>query len=149
MMKKLFVILWFVSLAFLVNGQTLSLETFVQESAIGMQKGYSIHYVNRKGWALGTVFQSTDGFTTESNGTNYPFYGIEARLPIQNCGRLRLQFAPKLGFVNRDFLVFLPELQTEYLVTNSLGLGMGAGIRVREAAVSFKVFFQPFKKLKS
>ena len=132
------------STTFLMS-QELSIETFVQKSVLGAQKGYGLYYLNSSGWGLGTVFQSSNGVNAETSGTNYPFYGVEARVPIQNCNRLRLQFASKIGFVNKDFLVILPEIQTEYLVTKNLGLGIGAGIRVREAAISFKVFFQPFK----
>ena len=148
-MKKLIAVIlasWFLSS---IDAQTLSLETFVEESRIGMQKGYAIHYMNKAGWGIGTVFQSSKAFTTESNSDAYPFVGIEARVPIQYCNRLRLQFTPSIGFVNRNFLVFLPELQTEYLITDALGIGLGTGIRVREAAISFKVFFQPFKNSKS
>ncbi|MFK7953724.1 MAG: hypothetical protein AB8B73_12830 [Ekhidna sp.] len=148
-MKKLVVIILFSLVLLSVRAQNISFESFIQDSRIGLQTGYGVYYLNKNGWGVGTVFQSSIWKPTESTGTNYSFIGLEARVPIQNCSRLKLYFAPKIGLVNKDFLVFLPELQTEYLITNSFGMGVGAGVRMREAAVSFKVFFQPFKKLGS
>jgi len=127
-----------------LKAQNISFEVYAQESRIGLQRGYGVFLANSKGMAIGPVFQSTDGISTETNLTNYPFIGAEARFPIETCGKLRILFATKAGFLNRDFFVVLPEVQTEYLITNTLGVGLGAGIRVREAAISFKTFFQPF-----
>lgn len=126
--------------------QGLSMEAFIQKSLIGLQKGYGLYYLNKKGWGLGTIFQSTDGISMERNANNYPLIAIEGRIPIQNGERLRLQFAPRFGFVNHDFLVFIPEFQTDYEITKTIGIGLGAGIRVREASLSYKIFVKPFKK---
>ena len=128
-------------------GQGLSVEAFVQQSQIGLQKGYGVHLVNEQGWGLGTILQSTDGTPNEKdNDSNYLFWGLETRIPIHNCGRLRLALTPMAGFVNKNFFVALPEIQTEYQLTRMVALGIGAGIRVNEAAISFKISIQPFRQ---
>ncbi|MEM8939865.1 MAG: hypothetical protein AAGC64_11010 [Bacteroidota bacterium] len=129
-----------------IVAQGLSMEAFIQKSLIGLQKGYGLYYLNKKGWGLGIIFQSTDGTSMERKANNYPLLAIEGRIPIQSCERLRLQFAPRLGFVNHDFFVFIPEFQTEYELTKTIGIGLGAGIRVREASMSYKIFIKPFKE---
>ena len=113
MLMKKFLFIWLINLLTLplVCSQQISVELFAQDSRVGMQRGYGVYYANYRGWGAGLVFQSSDGKSAEITGSKYPFYGVELRIPVQQCGRLRSHFAPRIGIVNRNFLVIIPEFR--------------------------------------
>ncbi|MEQ8473528.1 MAG: hypothetical protein RIC35_20190 [Marinoscillum sp.] len=113
--------------------------TYVQETAMGLQKGYELRYVTRKGFGLGGFVQSSNNFSYESGKDNYPFVGTSIQIPISTCGKIQFCGELKTGLVNNRFLIATPELTTRYTLMKHVKLAISAGIRAQEAAVSAKL----------
>jgi hypothetical protein len=143
-MKKL--LIFSLLLGALVNGsqaqQGISGQVFVQQTVMGVQKGYGLRYTaNRLG--VGVVYQSSEQISFESSIDNYPFYGVEGLVKLRDCGDINVLFAPKIGMVNQQFLVIIPEVETQVSINRFITLGLGAGIRARQASTSFKLLIHP------
>lgn len=122
-----------------VSGQTISSQIFLEQTVMGLQKGYGIRYQTAKGLGVGVVFQSNGKLTTELGGDSYPFYGIETVIPITKCGNIRFSFSPKIGFVSENYVVAIPQVETEIKVTNFLAVGITTGIRGGEPSAGTKM----------
>ncbi|MEP1094103.1 MAG: hypothetical protein ABJG78_03285 [Cyclobacteriaceae bacterium] len=123
----------------LTVAQTISGQAFAEQTVMGFQKGYGLRYQTSKGLGIGVLFQSNGKLSMETADGNYPFYGIETILPITSCNNMRFFISPKIGFVNQDFLVLIPQVETEIKVTNSLSVGITTGLRARQSSAGGKV----------
>ncbi|MEQ9468295.1 MAG: hypothetical protein RLN88_12855 [Ekhidna sp.] len=139
-MKKLFVLMFLTTiLKFCCNAQVLTGEAYVQNTVMGLQKGYGLRIQTNKGLGIGLVHQSNLNVKGESLDEKYPFYGIETIVPLTRCGNMRLFFTPKAGFVNEHFFVIIPEVETEIRISDTFSTALTAGIRARESAVGVKL----------
>lgn len=120
------------------SAQTTSIQAFAQQTVMGFQKGYGLRYQTARGLGIGILFQSNGKLSAESVGNNYPFYGTEAIIPLAKCTTIQFLFTPKVGFVNRNFLVFIPEVETEINVNKLLSIGITTGIRARKSSAGVK-----------
>lgn len=144
-MKKFIYIIVTISISFASLGQQLETQVFVQQTVMGLQKGYGFYLKNEEGWGIGFVQQSLQPFaSTEKGRTDYAFSGISTQIPIQNCHKLLLLLTPKVGLVNGQFLAILPEITTSYQLFRNVDLRLGAGLRARKFAVSVAVTYQLF-----
>ena len=125
----------------MLSGQQMTAHTYVQQTVMGVQKGFGLR-TQQAGWGIGMVFQSTQTGSVETGTDNYPMFAVEGIFPIAASGKLSFSLAPKVGIVNEQFLVFIPEVETNIRVANWVYLGIGAGIRAREAATSIKLILK-------
>ncbi len=144
---------WIVIILFFVmagvtqgRSQGIQAETYVQLSAIGTQPGVALRWVNQKGWGLGGFYQSNKAFDFEGRLSNRSFSGLDFVVPIITCEKLALSGSLKAGFVNNQFLVVTPEINTQVSIARSWSLALGAGYRVGQPAVSAKVIFTHRKR---
>jgi hypothetical protein len=143
--KTLGVIHWILIIVFYLyatsysNAQAISAEVYVQHSVIGLQKGLAAKYTTQKGYGLGAFHQSSDNFSFETEGSNYPFSGIEVEVPFTRCGRLQLTGSIKGGFVNGKYLILTPEINTKVYFGRFIALGLGAGYRAGQTALALKL----------
>ena len=121
------------------SAQTLSGQAYFQNTVMGLQKGYGLRVQTNKGLGIGLVHQSNLKSTMEGADEKYPFYGIETVIPLTKCGNMRFFLTPKAGFVNEDFFVLIPEVETEIRITNRFSAAITAGIRARESSTGIKV----------
>ena len=138
-MKKYFIALILLFGSTFMFGQNISGQAFVEQTVMGFQKGYGLRFQTAKGLGVGILFQSNGKLSNESSGSNYPFYGIETIVPLAKCNNMRFFLSPKLGFVNKNFLVLIPQVETEIKLTKNLSLGVTAGLRARESSTGAKV----------
>lgn len=132
-------VLFFMALAQISHAQKLEISTMVQQTVRGLQKGLQVDYRTNSGWGAGVFFQASNRWSLEESTSNYPFYGIDVSAPIKTCGDLQLLAHVKAGLVNQNFLIATPELETRFRITKFLILGLGAGYRSRQAALSAKL----------
>lgn len=126
------------------SAQSIELSGFAQSTVMGLQKGYALDYRIQAGFSLGVFHQSTQNFSFESAKSNYPFTGVNVGFPIKNCGDLSLIGNLKTGLVNNQFLIVTPELETRLAITKFMKIGIGAGMRSRQAALSARLIFHSF-----
>lgn len=139
-MKKLFIIaIIFFGAKFSGSAQTLTGQTYLQNTVMGLQKGIGLRVQTNKGLGLGMVYQSNLYSNGERLNENYAFYGIEMIIPLTKCGNMRFFLTPKAGFVNEDFFVLIPEVETEIKITNRFSAAITAGIRARESSTGIKL----------
>ncbi|WP_424963646.1 hypothetical protein [Ekhidna sp.] len=139
-MKKLLIIfVLLVGASFSGFAQTLTGQTYLQNTVMGLQKGFGLRIQTNKGLGVGLVHQSNLRSTKEGLNEKYPFYGIETVVPLTKCGNMRFFLTPKAGFVNEDFFVLIPEVETEIKITDTFSAAITAGIRARESATGIKL----------
>ncbi len=127
-----------------VNAQQLEVQAYVQETIVGLQKGYSMKMMNSKEMKFGMFYQSTQNFSFNEGINNYPFLGTEFSYPVTKCGKIKLFANLKGGLVNYQFLALVPELETVVAIKKQLSFSMGSSYRAGQAAISFKVLIRPF-----
>lgn len=127
-----------------VEAQELTVSVFGQSSELGFQRGYSIQYEKEK-WGMGVLFQSGKTISLETSNNNHPFIGLTIARELYTAGKMRLLLTPKVGFVNQHFLVFIPELQTEFNLYKGLRLSLGTAIRARQPAATLALSYQILK----
>ncbi len=139
-MKKL-IIPFFILIGATFSGsaQTLTGQTYLQNTIMGLQKGIGLRVQSDKGLGLGMVYQSNLNRKSEGLNEAYSFYGIETIIPLTKCGNMRFFLTPKAGFVSEDFFVLIPEVETEIKITNTFSAAITAGIRARESATGIKL----------
>lgn len=121
------------------KAQNLEVSTMVQQTSMGFQSGYSVEYRTKIGLGIGAFFQSTNHLSFERSANNYSFYGVDMSAYIKKCGDLQLLAHLKAGLVNQNYLIATPELETRLRIFDFLKVGIGAGYRSRQAAISAKI----------
>lgn len=124
-----------------LSAQQMTAQTYIQQTVMGVQKGFGLR-THQKGWGVGVVFQSTQFGVSEAGTGNYPMIAVEGIIPIASSGKLSFSLTPKVGVVNEQFIAFIPEVETTMRLTNWVYLGVGTGIRAREAATSLKIIIK-------
>lgn len=139
-------ILILILLAFSVSARSQGLEitSRAQQTIMGMQTGHGIEYRSSKGFGVGGFYQSTNYMSFEQSVTNYPFYGLDLSAPLVKCGNVQVLAHVMTGMVNQKFLIVTPEVETRMTITGFLKLGVGAGYRSRQAAVSARLIITTF-----
>ncbi len=138
-MKKYLLILTIVSGVLPSLGQTFSGQMFVQQTVMGLQKGYGLRYQAYEGLGIGILFQSNGKISSDPTGNPFPFYGMEAIIPLAKYDNLSFFLTPKVGFVNKYFFVLIPEAETAIKIFKDLSVGITAGIRARQSSAGAKV----------
>lgn len=139
-MKKLLIICTLILGASLTgSAQTLTGQAYLQNTVMGLQKGFGLRVQTNKGLGIGLVHQLNLKSTKEGVDEKYPFYGIETIVPLTKCGNMRFFLTPKAGFVNEDFFVLIPEVETEIKITERFSAAITAGIRARESSTGIKL----------
>lgn len=138
------ILMFLLSFARQSKGQNLEFSTMVQQTTMGLQSGYSVEYRTALGPAIGAFYQSTNHLSFETTPENYPFYGVDLSTPVKRCGDLELLAHLRVGLVNQNFLIATPELETRLSIFDFLKVGLGAGYRSRQAAVSAKLILTTF-----
>jgi len=139
MKKPLAIFILMIAAQFTGSVQTLSGQAYLQNTVMGVQKGFGLRMQTNKGLGIGLVHQSNLKSTMEGVDEKYPFYGIEAIVPLTKCGNMQFFLTPKAGFVNEDFFVLIPEVETEIKITERFSAAITAGIRARESATGIKL----------
>ncbi|MEP1033540.1 hypothetical protein [Ekhidna sp.] len=139
MKKILTTIILITAMQMTANAQTLTGQAFLQQTVMGAQQGFGLRIQSQKGWGLGLMHQANLKSTQESLGEKYPFYGMEAIVPLTKCGNMRFFFTPKAGFVNEQFFIIMPEVETEIKITDMFSAAITAGIRARQSATGIKL----------
>ncbi len=122
-----------------MSAQTITGQAYVQQTVMGIQKGFSLRIQNKAGWGIGMIHQSGLKSTQEEPNEKYPFHGLELIVPLTKSGKMQLFFAPKIGYVNNYFFVLIPEVETELKISERISVSITAGIRAREASTGFKI----------
>ena len=139
-MKKLLIIsVFLLGARFSCSAQTITGQTYLQNTIMGLQRGIGLRVQTDKGLGLGMVYQTNLNRKSEGLNEDYAFYGIETIIPLTKCGNMRFFFTPKAGFVSEDFFVLIPEVETEIKITNTFSAAITAGIRARESSTGIKL----------
>lgn len=135
-------ILFYLYFGNVAQAQSFKLDTYVQHSVIGLQKGYAAKYVSDRGFGIGVFHQSSNNLSFEAANRNYPFTGLEIEYAFAKCGNVQVIGSYKGGFVNHKFLVMVPEVTTRVKLIEYVSLGLGTSYRAGQAAVAIKLVFQ-------
>jgi hypothetical protein len=105
---------------------TLSAEKTVRGCGYTGQLGFEF----RKPWGIGGFYQlvSPSNFTEKKKFVD-PFYGIYLQAPLMSSQRLLFNFVLRTGFVNKNFLVVTPALETRLHIRQRINLVFGMGLR--------------------
>ena len=142
-MKIMLFSLLFSLTCYSVSAQHLSVSVFGQSSELGLQRGYTLAY-ETDNWGIGFAFQSSGTLSLETANSNHPFIGITLAKKLYSASKMRLLLSPKLGFINRKFLVLIPEIQSEVYLMKNVKVGLGPAIRARKPAASLAITYQIF-----
>ena len=134
-----FILLFLIACSIRSKGQGVEISSKVQQTVMGLQTGHSLEFRTADGYGIGSFYQSTNYMSFEQSATNYPFYGLSLSAPLTRCGNVQVLGQLLTGVVNQKFLIATPEIETRIVLTKFIQLGIGAGYRSRQAAVSARL----------
>lgn len=105
----------------------------------GIEVGGSVGFQSKKLWSFGGFFQRGIAKNSEENTQVESFAGIYGNVPIAKSERVNFFFSSRLGFVDKDFFVFVPGVETRVNITKRLGVNMGMGVRKSYPALNGKI----------
>lgn len=121
------------------KSQSLSASVIAEENVMGFQSGAEVTLESKNQFGIGVFHQSSEIASFESKGNNYPFSGITMQAPLTKCGPIRLLGRVKAGWVNNQFLIVVPQLETQLILTKFLNLGLNMGYRAGYAAIGSRL----------
>lgn len=127
-----------------LKAQQIEVQAYAQETIVGIQKGYSIRKVAKSGMKVGIFHQSTRNFSFLEDGNNYPYTGGEISYPVTSCGNIRLYATLKAGILNQQFILAVPEIESEVTLNRYVNISIASSYRAGEAAVALKASIRLF-----
>jgi hypothetical protein len=121
------------------NAQHMVASTEVEKNVAGIHYGASVSFENRKKFSLGAFYQCGISKVVADVTPVRPYYGLQAQLPLVTCEKMDVLLDARTGFVNKDFLVFVPALVTRVQLTRLLSFSIGSGFRMQNASVTGKI----------
>ncbi|MFY0608131.1 MAG: hypothetical protein JXR10_15535 [Cyclobacteriaceae bacterium] len=125
-------------------GQSMQAAGYLNQTVMGLQKGYEFKLVNQKGFATGVFYQSTNNFSFERSEENYPFAGASIQVPLSRCNKVRIFGEMKVGLVNNHFLIATPEITIVCKIFRHVDFAFSAGMRSQEASITAKLILTTF-----
>jgi hypothetical protein len=123
----------------MISAQGVQSSLSIQKTVLGLQKGIEAGYVNSKGWGLITFHQSALNSQNEKLGNSYNFNGLMFQAPIKQCADISVYGQLKLGIVNKNFIIIIPQLEFQMKVFNKVSLGINSSYRMAQAAIGTRL----------
>ncbi len=128
-----------------LKAQRLETSVYLQETVLGLQKGYSVGFVTNNKARIAVFYQSNRKFSFTENGSgNYPFYGGIFSYDLTSCSSIMMRANLKAGIVNGQFVSISPEIETVKYLNKYLDVSVGAGLRAGAATASIKLTVKLF-----
>lgn len=109
--------------------QQVFVATSLEKVINGIEYGTGIYYKNRAAFSCGVFYQTSFAGKTESYRSINPFYGLRASAPLAKSDRLTFSANVRVGFVNKNFLICAPGLETDIRLLRKVSLGVGMSVR--------------------
>ena len=126
------------------NGQMFNTGIGAEKTIAGIQYSSSMLYRTGREWGWGIFFQSGLSGKTAKMEVTDQFYGIQLSAPIVKSSGILFFFDIRSGFVNRDFLVIVPGIETVIRLNERTRISFGSCIRMQHLAASAKVYYKIF-----
>jgi hypothetical protein len=101
--------------------------------------GGGLIYENKAKWGIGAFYQASI-YNTRKEGVelNNVFYGIGFQLPLAKTERIDFFVTARSGFVNENFFVVVPSLETRIKMWRNLSTIFCMGYRVGYPSIGIK-----------
>lgn len=142
-MKKVLSIVSVILLLTTVSAKAQGILLFPQteKTVAGYQYGAALLAENKKLWGIGAFYQAGINSQGEMQPKD-PFYGVMISAPVMKTDKVSFFGTLRAGFVNEDYAVVVPGLETRLSVTNRIGASFGMGLRMGYPSVSGKLFIK-------
>jgi hypothetical protein len=123
------------TLLFLINVISLQAQSVITNlSAEKNVKGCSyrgaLGYEFSRPWAIGGFYELTSPTTfQEEKKLVDPFYGVYVQTPLVSSERILVSAVLRAGFINKNFFVITPAVETRIRVFSQTFIVFGAGLR--------------------
>lgn len=143
MIKKLTVLLFAALLLVLCdvpgNAQHFVASTEIERNVAGFHYGVSLNLETKRKFSIGGFYQCGIRQFEDQVTTVRPFYALQLQLPLLNSDKVAILLSTKTGFVNNQFLVFVPAIITTVQLSPLLGLSFGSGFRMQHASMIARI----------
>lgn len=123
-----------------IKAQHLVAATEIEKNVAGLHYGASLSIESKKKFSIGGFYQCG---IRQFEGTVTPtriFYALQLQFPLLTCDKIAVLVNTKTGFVNNDFLVFVPAIITNIQLSPTLGVAIGSGVRMQNASLIGKIY---------
>jgi hypothetical protein len=110
-------------------GQEIFFSPLLEKTISGNELGAAITYRSKRSFAIGGFYQGSINPNPEELKVQNPFCGAAISMALLKCDRLNFHANTRIGFVNKNFLVVVPGVETEIHLFKTVGLGIGISIR--------------------
>ncbi|HEY4654287.1 MAG TPA: hypothetical protein VIH22_07220 [Cyclobacteriaceae bacterium] len=143
-MKAHFLLLSFLLFGLIAKGQGVVVQGQSECTVAGSQHGATIQFESRTLWGLGIFYQAELGNGHETYIPKDTFLGMLVQAPLATAKRISFFAMLRAGFVNENFVVLVPGLETRVHISPRFGTAFGMSMRMGYAAVSGKLFVKVF-----
>ena len=128
-MNKVIVTFALMMVAHFASSQQVYIAPSVEKTITGVEYGSGIYYRNRAAFTCGIFYQTGIEPKAETFQRVNPFYGVGASVPLVKCDRMIFNANTRVGFVNKNFLVCVPGLETEIKLFKKISFSVGMSMR--------------------
>lgn len=123
-----------------VNAQHLVASSEIEKNVAGLHYGASLSLESKKKFSVGGFYQC--GIRQEEGDVKptRTFYALQLQFPLFTCDKIAILLNTKTGFVNDDFLVFVPAIITNIQLSPALGVSIGSGFRMQNASLIGRLY---------
>ncbi|HEY0653011.1 MAG TPA: hypothetical protein VGD65_07780 [Chryseosolibacter sp.] len=122
------------------KGQHLIVASEIEKNVAGLHYGASLSIESKKKFSVGGYYQC--GIKRSEGGLEPArvFYALQMQFPLMTCDKLAILLNTRTGFVNDDYLVFVPAIITNVQLLPALGVSIGSGLRMQNASLIGRIY---------
>ncbi|MEO7991295.1 MAG: hypothetical protein ABI663_17220 [Chryseolinea sp.] len=147
MMKVLMILIFILHIANAL-GQNVTASLGLERTVAGTESQFTAGYESKKEWSLGAFYQTKltlSPFEMEKINSSASWYGIYLNAPLVRLTKISLYAQVRTGLLERQFIVFVPSLETKVRLTQRLSLTVGSSFRHTYPAFLLKANISLFK----
>ena len=132
--KFLFAVMFISFQTLSAKAQHLVASTEIEKNVAGLEYRGCLSLEGRRRFSIGTFYQFGLQQSNIETKRARPYYGLQVQFPIVASEKIFIAGNMRAGFVNKDFLLFVPSIITTVRLSSVLSLSFGSGLRMQNAA---------------
>jgi hypothetical protein len=144
MRKILFLIMVLMAGSTTLYSQHVIISTGSEWTVGGFEAVVMSGYQTSGKWCYGLFYQKTFRSTVDATANKDVISGGYVQVPIVRCEKIDFLLTQRIGFINRNYLIYIPGLETRLRLSNRLSFSTGLAIRKTYPSLSGKITIEIF-----
>ena len=117
------------------NAQHLVATSEIEKNVAGLHYGASLSIELKKKFSVGGFYQFGMRKVEGNVERTRVFYALQLQFPLMTCDKIAVLLNTKTGFVNGNYLMFVPAIITNIQLSRAVGVSIGSGLRMQNPSL--------------